>query len=970
MFSMSESSATVRGSSHKSLGRRALGWLGVDVREGEGGIAALLFLFFFMAITFQYVSKAVRQSKFLDSLGVEMLPVVWLILAFCAIPIILIYNRAVDRFQRHNVIAGTCATVAAIVVGFAFVIQSDAWWVPIAFYVFVSIAYVLIVSQFWAYSNFILNPRQGKRLFGFIGAGGLAGGAMGGYIANLVSGIAGSRMTLLVSAGILSLTIVVIYLVQRLGIVADGDEPDRGAVDKADKLDAAKGGLEAILDSRHLKLIAALMFTTVVVANIIDMQFNWAMIEALPADMTGSERFDALTGGFGNFYVLMSGSAFVFQLLFTARIHRRLGIGFAMRVLPVAMLFGTVGIFLAVAVVPRILLNVCRFLKVGENGLRYSLDQATRELLFFPVPTGARLKAKAYIDVFVQRSAKAGAGILLLPVTFGLMTVVQAGYLSIALIMIWLGITVALRRQYVISFRDGLQRRAVDTAVAVDLTDVTGLEVLVEALGSSDQRQVMHSLELLEYFDKGNLVAPLLVRHESAAVRQKTLGLLAATKRTDAITLIEEALGDEEPEVRSAAMRALVILHGDTAAAEMAEQLDDPDRGVRGTAIASILTSDNGADHADARAALEHMIGSADIKDRCAAADVMGELEEPAFQEDLVQLLYDPEIGVQHDAIRAVRARVESGGANPIFVPTLISLMRDRRLKHEAREALVSYGESVIPALVHFMNDTQEQVWVRRALPKTVARVGGRKAADALLAELGADDQFLRRKVIEALVWIRAHEPEFEFDAEVIGKEIRHESRLYLLGLTDLVSTAPADSFEFRAPLIRWPGGKPLLLQKMFADRMGTNVDNLFRLLSLVHPIVDVRAAALSLMSDDPRLRSHALEYLDNALQGEVRSEVFAVIGDVTLDDKLEYAQSEYDLAVQPADNVLRRLVVASATNDEMAHWFGSAAIHTICELKIEELYPQLLEASRRPDDSLARETAIWAGHRLGLDPT
>ena len=100
MSRMSESSATASGSSHESRWRRVLGWLGVDVREGEGVIAVLLFLFFFMAITFQYVSKAVRQSKFLDSLGVEMLPVVWLILAFCAIPVILIYNRAVDRFQR------------------------------------------------------------------------------------------------------------------------------------------------------------------------------------------------------------------------------------------------------------------------------------------------------------------------------------------------------------------------------------------------------------------------------------------------------------------------------------------------------------------------------------------------------------------------------------------------------------------------------------------------------------------------------------------------------------------------------------------------------------------------------------------------------------------------------------------------------------------------------------------------------
>ena len=964
MSAMSQPPSTPTATPQDLVWRRALGWIGVDVREGEVAIAVLLFLFFFMAITFQYVSKAVRQSGFISSLSAEMLPVVWIILAVSAIPVIMLYNRAIDRFQRHNVIAGTCAVVAACVVAFSFIIYSEATWVPIAFYVFVSIAYVLIVSQFWAYSNLILNPRQGKRLFGFIGAGGLAGGAMGGYIAGLVTGIAGSRTTLLVSAGILSLTIGVVFVIQRLGIVPDHDEPGRRP---ADKLEAAKGGLEAILNSRHLTLIAALMFITVVVANIVDLQFSWALEEGLPADLDRTQRFDALTGGFGDLYVLMSGAAFVFQLVFTSRIHRHLGVGFAMRVLPIAMLLGTTGLFIASTLLPALLLNVSRLLKIGENGLRYSLDQATRELLFFPVPAGARLKAKAYIDVFVQRAGKAGAGILLLPVTFGLITVVQAGFVSIALIVVWLGITVALRRRYVISFRDGLRRRAVDAAVPVDLTDVTGLEVLVEGLGSSDQRQVMHSLELLEYFDKGNLVPPLLLRHESPDVRRKTVEMLAAKNRTDAIPLIEAVFSDDDPEVRSAALRALVTLHGDTAPADMVKQLDDPDVGVRCTAIASILTVGDGAGNTEARAALENMVGSANLNDRCAATDVIGELEEPAFQEDLVQLLYDPEIGVQHDAIRAVRARVERGGDNPIFVPTLISLMRDRRLKHEAREALVSYGDSVIPALVHFMNDPEEQVWVRRAIPKTVARVGGRKASDALLAQLGADDQFLRRKVIEALVWIRTHEPDLSFDADAIGAEIRHEARLYLLCLTDLVSTAPADSFEYHAPLIAWPGGKPLLLQKMFADRMRGNVDNVFGLLSLVHPGTDVRAAAISLISDDPRLRSHALEYLDNALQGEVRNAVFSVIGDLPLDDKLEHARAEFELSVQPADDVLRRLVLASATRDETAHWLGSAAIHAICELEIDGLYPQLIEASRRQDDSLVRETAVWAGNRLGL---
>jgi len=962
---MSEPQSSTTADFGESRWRKTLNLLGVDVHPGEGAIAALLFSFFFLAITFQYVSKAVRQSKFMDSLGAEMLPIVWLLLALCAIPVIMLYNRAVDRFPRHHVIAGTCGAVAVSVAGFALIIQSDATWVPIAFYIFVSIAYVLIVSQFWAYSNIILNPRQGKRLFGFIGAGGLAGGLTGASIASLVSGMAGTQVTLLVSAVILTFAIGAVYLIHRMVPHVDGDTPPARS---SDKLAVSKGGLEAILGSRHLKLIAGLMFVTVVVANIIDLQFNWAMVEALP-DVSGSERLDALTGGYGNFYVVMSISALAFQLLFTSRIHRKLGIGFAMRVLPVMMLLGTTGIFAAATIVPGLLLNVCRLLKIGENGLRYSLDQATRELLFFPVPTGDRLKAKSYIDVFVQRSAKAGAGLLLLPVTFGFMTPVQAGWISVALIGVWLGVTVALRRQYVESFREGLRRRAVDAAVPLDLSDATALEVVVQTLGSSDQRQVMHGLELLEYFGKVDLVPPLLVRHDSADVRRKTLRLLTVSNRVDAIPMIEGVLSDDDPEVRSAALHAIVSLRGDTAAVDAVEKLDDPSAELRSAAIASILAGAGGPGRSEAGAALKQMVASAELHERCAATDVIGELNEPDFQEDLVQLLYDSDITVQRDAIRAVRSRVEHGGNNPIFVPTLISLTRDRRLKHEARGALVNYGESVIPALVYFMNDTEEQLWVRRALPKTVAQIGGKAAADALLGCLDIRDQFMRRKVMEALEWMRSHESGIEFDRDPVAEEIRQEARLYYLALTDLVSTAGTDSFDYKAPLVQWKNKPPLLLQRMFADRMHGCVSNIFRLLSLIHPVADVRAASQSLMSDNQRLRSHALEYLDNTLRGPVHEAVFAVLGDAQLEDKLEFARMIYHVAVQPADNVLRRLVMASQTEDEAAHWLGSAAIQAVVELEISELYPQLVEAARRPDDSLVKETAIWAGARLGLAP-
>ena len=237
--------------------RKVLAKLGIDLRSGEGAVAFMLFAFFAAAITFQYISKPVRQSVFIKTLGADRLPIVYLVLAVCAIPVILLYNRAVDRQQRHHVIAATCFVVACSVVGFSFVISSEAAWVPIAFYVWISIAYVMIVSQFWAYSNYVLNPRQGKRLFGFIGAGGPAGGLTGALLAGYIADVADTRTAVLVSAAILFAAIPLLYIIHSVAGSAGAVREERPRVDK---LAQSKGGLEAIRGSRHLQLIAALMF--------------------------------------------------------------------------------------------------------------------------------------------------------------------------------------------------------------------------------------------------------------------------------------------------------------------------------------------------------------------------------------------------------------------------------------------------------------------------------------------------------------------------------------------------------------------------------------------------------------------------------------------------------------------------------------------------------------------------------------
>ena len=947
-------SPAVTGPVGDSAWRRLVSKLGVDLRPGEGAPALLLFLYFFLIITFQYATKSLRQAEYIDKLGAQALPLVYFLVAVCSLPILLMYSRSVDRVPRHHLIAVTSLLVAASLVGFFFLLQMETEWVPVVFYVWISIVYVLNVSQFWSYSNHVFDPRQAKRLFAFIGAGGLLGGIAGGQVAALTARFVGTYAALFVAAAILVIAGGLIYVIQRYRTSEDSSIAGAAGLGK---LEEAKGGFQAIMQSRHLQLVAAIMLLTVMVAQVVDVQFSDAVEQS-------RSTLDQRAQFFGNFYSIMGISALVFQLLFTSRIHRRLGIGFATRVLPVTMAFGTVAILGAAAFAPMLLLAAALSLKVGENGLRYSLDQATRELLFLPVPSRARLKAKATIDVFIQRLGKGTAAILLIPVFFKWMPPIQAGWITLGLIAMWLAVTVAMRRQYVQSFREGLESTEVNAASPIDLSDATSLELLIQALDSTDPRQVVNSLELLESNSKGHLVPRLLLSHPDPTVRGRTLKVFAACSRQDAITVVERALSDDSIEVRVEAVRTLAALQSSDAIALMIPRLEDPDIRIRAAAISAVAGYSDDAT-AQAATSLEALVIDDRWEARLEAARVLGEVPDPMFETHLIRLLYDSDFRVARRAIRSARARIERDEFNPIYAPILISALRHRRLKHEARNAIVSCGEQIIPALVHFQNDPDEQVWVRRAIPKTIARLDSAAARRALAGSLAADDTFLRRKVIEALGALGLE------NDPVLRREVRRglskEVRTYLRQLADLFGLGLDSDARFQGPRIVWDDRPPTLLHHLLTDRLSTQLDTTFRLLAVLHNPKDIWAAYRGLVGQDAGRRTHALEYLDNTLTGEVRSVVFTAIGDQRHEQRFKRARELFGIEVESKEKSLRRLMSIPTEGDAEAAWLAAAAVHAVYATAAVHLYPYVQNLGETATDPLVRETAQWVVTRLRL---
>lgn len=937
--------------------RGAFGRLGVQFDPGEAGPALLLFLIFFLLITFQYTTKSVRQSTFINSLGAEKLPYVYLFIALASYPFLRVYSRFADRLRRDTLIVATCLFTTGTMILFWWLYQFAWQWVAFAFYVWISITVVMLVSQFWSFSNHLFDARQAKRLFAFVGAGGLLGGVLGGQAAKFATKAVGTRYALLVAALVLLMVAALIWMTRRLN---PADERRVAGAVGLEGLNQARGGFELLRQSKHLQWVATIMLLTVVVAQIVDLQFNWAVQEA-------TTSLDQRTAFFGNFYSVMGIMAFAFQLIFTARIHRHLGVGFAMRVLPVSMTLGTLALIGAAAGAPEMLLTAALVLKIGENGVRYSIDQATRELLYLPIPSRARVKAKAFIDVFVQRAAKGVAALLLLPVTFGLLTPPQAGWISLVLIAAWLTTTVAARRQYVESFRAGLKKKAVEPG-AIDLTDATALELVVQSLGSPDAHQVIHALRLLQTHDRAKLVPPLLLYHDSAAVRRAVLRLVALAGRTDALSLVERCLSDGDAGVRAEAVTAVAHLRKTDVTSLMRPYLDAGDPGLVSAAIVALWSATDEETKQRAKASLANLMVDDDATARAEAAKALGYVGTTELGDALTLLLADNDARVVREAIGAVRRRVARHGPDPMYAPALIALLDNRRLKHDARKALVAFGEPVLPALVHFMNSPDERLWVRRALPKTIAMIGGRAAVSALAQSLPlASDPFLFRKLVEALA---ANTEMSVRHAVEINEAVTAQSSRYFRALATLAALGSVERGILAGPLMIWDADRhePTLLERLLSEQMSDSVVNIFGLLMILHGRAQIRDAHRSVTSAQPGLVASAVEYLDNVLTPATKRVVLPVIEDRPVAERLEAARRLFGIGTGSRMEVLTRLLDECLHDEHDGSGWGAAALYEVYTTRTARLYPRV-EQVRSSDraGTLARETAEWIAHRIDI---
>ncbi len=402
------------------------------MRRRDGVRAVILFVNFFLIILAYYQVKPASRSLFVEYLGADRLPYVWIGTALTLWAIIGVYNRIVERHDRFNVVLGTCVSVAIILVLFRVLLNGDQAVTAVAFYIFVDIFSVVLVEQFWSLTDSVYATKEGKRWFGFVGTGGLLGGVVGGELASSILDYTSfsTRDLLLVAAAFLLLIIVINIVMARSGLYRE--------VSSEKKPVSAAEGWRAILDSRYLGLIAVILLLTQLAQPLIDYQFI-KTIELAYSDT------DARTAYLASFFSTLGLVAIGINLAVTPLVHRYFGVMAGLLAQPLAVTVSSL-MFSASPV-----LTMAAAMKISDRGLSYSINRASKELLYVPVDPVQTYQAKAWIDMFGYRVFKVLGSVIILALTQWSSTPASLGELSlyvVACCVTWIAAIALLSREY------------------------------------------------------------------------------------------------------------------------------------------------------------------------------------------------------------------------------------------------------------------------------------------------------------------------------------------------------------------------------------------------------------------------------------------------------------------------------------------------------------------------------------------
>lgn len=365
----------------------------VDVKPEEVRALGLGFIFNFLVFGSYYVIRPIRDDIGAAG-GVENLA--WMFTGTLVLMLIAnaLFSAIVGRMSRRRFIPIAYRFFIANLILFYFLMRSPTEtqnvWVGRAFFVWVSVFNLFVITLFWTFMVDIFRTDQGKRLFALISVGGTLGAIAGAKITELFVGSIGNNLFFVTAIMLEAATWCVYFFPAKFK-----DDQATAAVHEAETAERPVGGnlwsgLTHVARSPYLLGICGFMFLYTITSTLVYFQ---------QADITANQFSDraARTAFFARIEVWVNVLTFLVQIFLTGRLLKWLGVGITLALLPVISVLG----FIAMGLMP--VLALLALFQIVRRAGSYAVQRPAREVLFTVLRREDKYKAKSFIDTFVYR---------------------------------------------------------------------------------------------------------------------------------------------------------------------------------------------------------------------------------------------------------------------------------------------------------------------------------------------------------------------------------------------------------------------------------------------------------------------------------------------------------------------------------------------------------------------------------------
>ncbi|OGT84522.1 MAG: hypothetical protein A3H91_12890 [Gammaproteobacteria bacterium RIFCSPLOWO2_02_FULL_61_13] len=263
------------------------------------------------------------------------------------------------------------------------------------FYIFVDVFSVILVEQFWSLSNSVTRMNEGENSYWFVGTGGILGGIAGGVLASVLLRYTPMQTSdlLLSCAAMLLICAVATFLISRRGLFEEVPEVERAVINGR--------GLVALFKNRYLILVAVIVCFSQLAEPVVEYQFLSEVSDKFP------DR-DTRTQVISEFFSLLSLVSLLINVAVTPFVHRHLGAIAGLLIQPLLVSVASAAYLVHTTLATAVMM------KVSDRGLSYSINRASKELLYIPIDPVNTYQVKAWIDMLGYRMFKVlGSGLIL-----------------------------------------------------------------------------------------------------------------------------------------------------------------------------------------------------------------------------------------------------------------------------------------------------------------------------------------------------------------------------------------------------------------------------------------------------------------------------------------------------------------------------------------------------------------------------